>query len=169
MLVLGVLDAQTLHQHVDREFTGNRLIVVICVDCAEVGQAAKSVDAIINIAVCPVAVGTCLRGVALGIADDGSHLRDGDGVVWTELTAAVTGDQTALCHRLDGFVSPVCLRHIGELLLRCRCRDSGTFRNVPLLLSHACLCAGRFDAYVSVNPNRGCSPRRIKKIYGKIC
>ena len=25
--------------------------------------------------------------------------------------------------------------------------SSGTFRNVPLLLSHACLCAGRFDAY----------------------
>ena len=25
--------------------------------------------------------------------------------------------------------------------------DNGTFRNVPLLLSHACLCAGWFDAY----------------------
>ena len=25
--------------------------------------------------------------------------------------------------------------------------SSGTFRNVPLLLSHACLCAGRFDTY----------------------
>ena len=25
--------------------------------------------------------------------------------------------------------------------------SNGTFRNVPLLLSHACLCAGWFDAY----------------------
>ena len=31
--------------------------------------------------------------------------------------------------------------------------SSGTFRNVPLLLSHACLCAGRFDAYIET-PNR---------------
>ena len=31
--------------------------------------------------------------------------------------------------------------------LRERYFDNGTFRNVPLLLSHACPCAGWFDAY----------------------
>ena len=37
--------------------------------------------------------------------------------------------------------------------------SNGTFRNVPLLLSHARLCAGWFDAYLG----KACAlPRRIK-------
>ena len=39
--------------------------------------------------------------------------------------------------------------------------SSGTFRNVPLLLSHACPCAGWFDGYLG----RVCS-RRTQKAYG---
>ena len=35
--------------------------------------------------------------------------------------------------------------------LRLEIEVSGTFRNVPLLLSHACLCAVRLDAYVRIS------------------
>ena len=41
---------------------------------------------------------------------------------------------------------------------------NGTFRNVPLLLSHACPCAGWFDAYASL---RGEAEKVIEFSHGQ--
>ena len=70
-----------------------------------------------------------------------------------------SGDRAFLSCKADGarrlLVRKVGRRNVGggdgghfPAAERLHVHSSGTFRNVPLLLSHACLCAGRFDAYI---------------------
>ena len=50
-------------------------------------------------------------------------------------------------HLLRKIDAAVDFTRLYEMVEPLYCEDSGTFRNVPLLLSHACPCAGWFDGY----------------------